>query len=141
MKISLKDLVGEDDYSFPSYQRLVESYGYEVLDSISLGSYQGDIVMVVGNMAGQYGLLVTGYGSCSGCDALEGCGNRVDELEELRERLCASVIFHSPAEMIETLEHRDWGGQYYSSEYDEPEFKEWLSKVKEALIMRQLAGL
>ena len=141
MKIPLKDLVKEDDYSFSSYQALVESYGYEVLDSITLGSYQGDIVMVVGDMAGKYGLLVTGYGSCSGCDALEGCGTDVERLEELRESLCFGVTFSTAAELIDLLDRRDWEGQYYGGEYGEPEFKEWLKGIREALIVRQLAGL
>lgn len=61
----------DGDTSSPSYGALVRAWGFEVIYWRTLGSYQGDFV--VGLRDGRrVGIVVIGYGSCSGCDALEG---------------------------------------------------------------------
>lgn len=122
------------------YTALVESYGYEIVNRISLGSYQGDIIMVV-SRGNEYGLLTTGYGSCSRCDALQACGDNIKELEKLREELCKSVIFESAGELIDRLDAKDWEGDYYSLEANSSEFREFLIKTKEELLLRHLAKI
>jgi hypothetical protein len=123
-----------------SYEKLVQSYGYEIVQSISLGSYQGDIVMIVSDTQGQYGLLVTGYGSCSGCDALCACYTNND-YEELRETLCGKITLYSCDQFIEYLDKKDWAGEYYGGGFDEKEFKDFLKSVKEDLVIRHLAQI
>ena len=52
------------------YRDLIEHTGLEVLSDHVFGSYQGDMLFVVRDGA-RVGAVVVGYGSCSGCDALE----------------------------------------------------------------------
>lgn len=54
----------------PSYEEIVNSWGYQVEEFETFGSYQGDHLALVKNGAA-IGLIVFGYGSCSGCDELE----------------------------------------------------------------------
>lgn len=69
------------EYGGPSisYRKVVETFGYDVILQETLGSWQGDIVFILkdGNKAG---FLIIGYGSCAGCDVLEGM-RRMDELK------------------------------------------------------------
>jgi hypothetical protein len=54
----------------PSYTEIVDSWGYEVLAMDIHGSYQGDYTVLLAD-GERRGFTVIGYGSCSGCDALE----------------------------------------------------------------------
>ena len=53
-----------------SYEDLVKSWGHEIVDQEEFGSYQGDLIYILRD-GDRHGLLVIGYGSCSGCDELE----------------------------------------------------------------------
>lgn len=53
-----------------SYDDLVKSWGHEIADRGVFGSYQGDLVYLLRD-GRRHGLLVVGYGSCSGCDELQ----------------------------------------------------------------------
>lgn len=52
-----------------SYDDLVKSWGHEIVEQDDFGSYQGDLIYLLRD-GDRYGLLVVGYGSCSGCDEL-----------------------------------------------------------------------
>jgi len=123
-----------------SYESLVSSYGYEIINKIELGDYSGDIIMIVG-LEGKYGLLTTGYGSCSGCDNLLGCHEHLKELDELRTRLCENTIFMPATELIEYLDNNDWEGQYYGVCTDKKEFKDFLIQSKQEILFRHLARI
>jgi hypothetical protein len=70
----------------PSYTEIVETFG-EVLVQADEANYQGDSLYLIRGDQG-YGYLVFGWGSCSGCDALEACESQadVDELQDDLER-------------------------------------------------------
>lgn len=53
-----------------SYEQIVGSWGYDVLEFETFGSYQGDHLALL-RRGEEVGLIVFGYGSCSGCDELE----------------------------------------------------------------------
>lgn len=53
-----------------SYREIVKSFGVEITSWTVTGSYQGDYVVGVAR-PGEVGFVVIGYGSCSGCDALQ----------------------------------------------------------------------
>lgn len=57
------------------YEELVGSWGHEVLSFDTIGSYQGDHLVLLRD-GDRYGIVVIGYGSCSGCDALQAVGPR-----------------------------------------------------------------
>lgn len=59
----------KDEYG-PNYGDIVGSWGLDVLQDESFGSYQGDLVYLLGD-GERRGLLIVGYGSCSGCDHLQ----------------------------------------------------------------------
>lgn len=63
------------DDGHPDYEGIVESWGYEITDAQAFGSYQGDILYLLKD-GDRHGLVVIGYGSCSGCDALEAVAPR-----------------------------------------------------------------
>lgn len=74
--------VTENDYGWlqtPSYGEIVATFG-EILAEASDDDYQGDSLFLIreaGN-ASRYGILTFGWGSCSGCDALQACDNQED---------------------------------------------------------------
>ena len=53
-----------------SYDEIVSSWGYQLVDSEAFGDYQGDYAYLLRD-GDRHGLVVIGYGSCSGCDALQ----------------------------------------------------------------------
>ena len=69
-----------------SYQPIVDSFG-EVLVQVEDNDYSGD-TRVAYYKEGKYGFLNFGWGSCSGCDALQACEdeNAVDKLIESLEQ-------------------------------------------------------
>ena len=62
------------------YDPMIASFG-DILLKVDDDDYQGDS-RVLYKKDGLYGVLVFGWGSCSGCDALQGCQS-VAELDEL----------------------------------------------------------
>lgn len=64
----------DSDYSWPDSNKI---------HSIDDGNYQGTLVFVVpecGYQPGRYWAVKVSYGSCSGCDTLEGIRNYTDEV-------------------------------------------------------------
>lgn len=51
------------------------------------GSYQGELCCLGVDAAGKYYYVNTGYGSCSGCDWYEACGDSIVGLQELQDSL------------------------------------------------------
>lgn len=103
----------EDNYGDLDYDDIVRSMGVEIVKRKELGSYHGDIVYLV-RQGQREGVLVVGYGSCSGCDALQAAMGDSDDIdswlgdvEALRDQLQASILW--PAEdrsLIDTLNQR-----------------------------------
>lgn len=65
-----------------SYSGMVESFGHEVLAFETTGSYQGDHWTLLKDTTGRLGFMNFGYGSCSGCDHLDGVFDFRDEYWE-----------------------------------------------------------
>ncbi|MBM3314458.1 hypothetical protein FJY71_01255 [candidate division WOR-3 bacterium] len=76
------------------YTPLLESIGHQILVSVDEERYEGDSFLIVKDSAGKYGLLIFGWGSCSGCDALQGTRS-YQEIEELRQNLIADIRWFS----------------------------------------------
>jgi hypothetical protein len=64
----------------PDYRSLVSSFAEVVVERV-FGQYQGDILFLL-KQGKQRGLLVVGYGSCSGCDQLEAALSDVHPWQE-----------------------------------------------------------
>ena len=66
----MKDAGHERRYYSPNYETLLEATGLKVLECEYFGYYHGDALAIVSD-GERKGISVWGYGSCSGCDALE----------------------------------------------------------------------
>jgi len=102
-----------------SYHQILDWCG-SVWFSADEGSYQGDLYVVLtkqrmvgGDWRQQWGLAVIGYGSCSGCDALEGArrDGRVETLQLVKDianniRWFDKLI--NVADYVATVEPRWW---------------------------------
>jgi hypothetical protein len=98
-------------YTGPSYQELIDSMEYEVLLQVDAGSWQGDTYALLRDGA-RYGVLVFGWGSCSGCDALAACSSDAD-VTELRDELHARIVWRdSRAGMLDYFREHDWEGDF-----------------------------
>jgi hypothetical protein len=100
-------------FNLPDYHELVASLGVDVLFTAAEGDYEGDWAFVLADQSGRIGWLVFGYGSCSGCDALQACED-VKAVASLRDSLERSIDwFDSPAEFAAWAESYDWDGQHH----------------------------
>lgn len=97
----------------------------DLLFSIDLGDYQGDSLNVYKD-GSKYGFLSFGYGSCSGCDALQGIES-YEELQNFIDGLVNNVKwFDSLQELKDYFAKKDWALEYYG---DAEELNEFVKKV------------
>lgn len=90
---------------YPNYEDMVPSWGFEVVKLDVLGSYQGDITVLLAD-GERRGFVMIGYGSCSGCDALEAASPGWGDAEgwgpvvALSDELRASVKWFDSADAL-----------------------------------------
>lgn len=120
----------------PGYHEIVSNFGTVVVSGDS-GSYQGDSYYILTD-GERYGYLTFGWGSCSGCDALQSCESYPD-LQRLFDSLESGVFW------IDTLDEfkkwfllKDWETEY---SYSEEGFKEFLMKASAELGVEHLRAL
>ena len=131
------------DASYPyDYRPMLESIG-EILLQVDDHDYQGDSRVLYHNPASlsdlhsivgssdEYGILIFGWGSCSGCDSLQSCTSHA-EIEELRTSLMQGIQHFSREECIQYLQHHDWEGDFHNGD----ETREFVEKA--LLILEQL---
>jgi hypothetical protein len=107
----MRDIEFSGDSSYAHYGELVDSMEYEVLVEVSDSDYQGDSRYLLRDGI-RYGILVFGWGSCSGCDALEACDTRA-EVVELRDGLHEDIRwFDTETSIVEWLCSPDRDGEY-----------------------------
>lgn len=111
-------LEGERWFRSPSdYMPLLCSLG-DLVYKGDFGSYSGDSVVLYQKYLPTgpgWGFLVFGWGSCSGCDALQGCDS-YQELETLREKLAGEIKWGTAEEIIAHIDTREAANPYYISE-------------------------
>lgn len=111
------------------YTPLLESFGYEILLQVDDEDYQGDSRLIFKN-GDKYGLLIFGWGSCSGCDALQACES-YEEIDELRHELLNDIKwFNSAKEFLDYITHHDWTLEFC---WYRKEFKEFINEAKKFL--------
>lgn len=94
---------------YTDYTELMQDIGAVIYEQ-SYGSYSGDTRALLKKNS-LYGYLEFGWGSCSGCDALEGCVTDSD-FEELRNDMAGDIIWRTKSEMKKFLLEHDWDGDY-----------------------------
>lgn len=110
------------------YDTLLKSLGAEVVEMINCGSWQGDSVTLL-KKNGKFGFVVFGYGSCSGCDALEACDS-LEELEALRDSLEAQIKWGTAKGLAAHLDNLDPANHWWMYE---DETKAAVSKIYDIL--------
>lgn len=85
-----KEIYETDRFSWYDYQPMLDEFG-EILIQVDEEAYQGDSFLLYKN-DNKYGFLTFGWGSCSGCDALQAC-DTIDEVQELMDRLYNAIIW------------------------------------------------
>ena len=82
------------------YQPILDSFG-EILVQVDDHDYQGDSRVLYSFPSGSIGILIFGWGSCSGCDALQNCTS-YDEVDELIRDLYSSIrLYTTPEKALE----------------------------------------
>lgn len=92
------------------YKPLLESIGTIALQ-VDDSDYQGDSRVLYRDDA-RVGYLQFGWGSCSGCDALQAC-NTMKDISDLRDGLVKEVRwFGDAAAALAFFDTHDWEGDY-----------------------------
>lgn len=101
------------------YTPIINNLG-NVLFILSDEDYSGD-TFVLYYICETWGYLEFGWGSCSACDALQGCSTW-EEVEELYSQLQNKILrFYKTKDILNYFMNHDWHG-------------EWLSSTKELFI-------
>lgn len=121
-----KEIYGDERRCWYDYQPMLDEFGNIVLQCDE-DNYQGDSFIIY-EKDGKYGYLTFGWGSCSGCDALQAC-DTIDEVQELMDGLYSDIIWFESLEALKGFfETKDWSLCY---EWHIDEFKEFLKRVAE----------
>jgi len=109
------------------YGPLLESFGYPILLRVDDSDYQGDSRVLFRNVE-QYGWLQFGWGSCSGCDALQAC-NSYEDIEKLRETLHGQIKWGTREELLKYFTEKDWTTDYSWHSEEQKRFVEEVKKL------------
>lgn len=124
----MKDL--KDDCRL--YSDLIDSFELDSLVEQHDDDWQGDSRYLFSdpNKDNRYGILIYGWGSCAGCDALDACDSH-NERVELRDQLFDSIKWGTAKESLEYMNSHDWKGDYCCSEEFNKSAIEFLEKIIE----------
>lgn len=113
----------ESCYDAPSnYDPILESFEGEIVIKVDDYDWQGDSRLLYKYDNGGYGYLLFGWGSCSGCDALQAC-NSFEQVDELIRELHDDIIrFDTKAEALKYFKEHDWKGDYTTNSEEHAQF-------------------
>lgn len=104
------DYAADDWFCITDYNPIVKSFG-DVAVQVDDRGYQGDSRILYDN-AGKIGYLQFGWGSCSGCDALQAC-ETYEAVDGLIEELRGQIRWFDDAQTaLDFFKTHDWGGDY-----------------------------
>lgn len=120
MKIDVRELYPEDEYYWSDYQPMLDAFG-NIAIQVDDHDYQGDS-RVLYDINGKIGFLRFGWGSCSGCDALQACDS-LDEVQELCDDLQNQIKwFDNKQHALEWFMQHDWYGDFDWREVETAKF-------------------
>lgn len=127
--------------SAQTYLHALKNLGIVEVAGIDAGYYQGDYFAAVMDQdyfgssvyeeEDRIGLLVFGYGSCSGCDAWEGAESASDRLEVLTRIVGLIKWFDDLAAMKAYLASNDPELEWYGHEEEWAEFVAKVNALKD----------
>lgn len=106
------------------YQPIIDAIG-NVLIQVDDNDYQGDS-RILYEIDGKYGFLIFGWGSCSGCDALQACNTMGDIQQLIDSMVCDVKWFDSLQELQQYFRDKDWELEW---SYHQEETQEFINKV------------
>ena len=107
-----REEVDSEYFSAYDYQPMINAFG-KVIIQIDDDDYQGDTRVLYSDYGGGIGFLIFGWGSCSGCDALQACRN-IDEVQELCNQLQNDIKwFNSKEEALAWARQKDWEAEWF----------------------------
>lgn len=129
MKINVKELYKDDCLDWSDYQPMLDAFGKIAIQVDDDDYYQGDSRLLY-DENGKIGLLIFGWGSCSGCDALQACCS-LQEVQELCNELQEDIRwFDDKEQALEYFINHDWQGDY---SWYQKETREFVNKCIEYL--------
>ena len=128
----MKPLPDSDDGDYYGwdldYDTLIKSFEVETLVSVYDSDYQGDARYLLRD-GDRYGLLFFGWGSCSGCDALQATNSR-EEATELRDSLWNEVHWEPTRDALAAyVRDKDWKLEWYGHDEEQERFLTEVRKV------------
>lgn len=114
-----------DWFSASDYTPVLERLGTIVV-RVDEEDYQGDSYVLYsggGERSGTWAFLTFGWGSCSGCDALQGCES-VEEVVTLLEQLRNDMRWGTTEEITAILNAPEREGEWYAREESWSAFRE-----------------
>ena len=112
----------------PSYDAIVAAFGHTILAQVDDNDYQGDSRYLL-QSGERYGHLNIGWGSCSGCDALQGC-DTIAELQDLADSIEGDIKWFASKDEARTwFETHDWKGDYSWRSKEQADYVEQVLKV------------
>lgn len=118
----------EHFYGPCDYDHIIRSFG-DVLVQVDEEGYSGDTRVLL-RKGDRYGFLNFGWGSCSGCDALQACSD-YEEIDELIDELENDIKwFDTLAEaQVYIANDEERQGSYYYHQAEWEKFKAAVAEV------------
>lgn len=115
----------EPFYGPGDYSPILLSFDAEIVLAADDQDYQGDSYVLY-RRGDSFGVLIFGWGSCSGCDALQAC-NTYKELDQLRNNLYDSIGWDTAKNIQKYFNEHDWEGDF---SWSSKECKQWVADCK-----------
>jgi hypothetical protein len=115
----VKAMYPDADPQYPyrgSYDPIIARIVPDVFVREDVGSYQGDTFVFGRDLGGVWVWLEIGWGSCSGCDALQACSTVKDVAELAQSISSGAKRFDHLAEALDYFQNHDWKGDWSSDE-------------------------
>jgi len=116
---------------YGGYENMIKSLGFDILVEVHDNDYQGDSRYLLRDRpSGRWGILIYGWGSCSGCDAFLACKS-YKELDDLRLSTLQSIKWQKDAKsLLEYVKEKDWDTEFF---WHAKETKEFIEKIAHVL--------
>jgi hypothetical protein len=105
--------ITDDNWAYAlSYQSLIEKFCSSIEVDVSDDDYQGSSFLLLRDNEGRPGFLIYGWGSCSGCDAMQACSSASD-VASLYDELRNSVQWFADDDAARAwFAAHDWAGEF-----------------------------
>lgn len=119
-----KDHIDDQWFCVCDYQPMINELG-KVVIQVDDNDYQGDTRVLL-RLDDRYGLLIFGWGSCSGCDALQSCQS-IEQVQSLFDEMKQDVKWFDSLDLLKKyVIEKDWELEYC---WHESETREFIDQV------------